>query len=227
LQNDDGSVGINQAQASPGWPTGLAVLAWKRADSGFRTNIDRAVSWLLAARGKPQPRTPQMGHDSTLVGWPWVLGTHSWLEPTAFNVLALKAAGHDEHPRTREAVRLLLDRLLPTGGCNYGNTTVLGQQLRPHIGPTGVVLLALAGEAIHDSRLPKSLDYLRRELSPRTPCISLCYGLMGLAAHDQFPEEADAWLAQHAQRRDWKLALLALAALRSRSPFIHNSPLGV
>ena len=93
--------------------------------------------------------------------WPWVLGTHSWIEPTAFNVLALKAAGRGEHPRTREAVRLLVDRLLPTGGCNYGNTTVLGQQLRPHLAPTGLVLLSLAGEQINDSRIAKSLAYLQ------------------------------------------------------------------
>ena len=33
--------------------------------------------------------------------------------------------------RTREGVRLLRDRLLPDGGCNYGNTTVLGQTLSP------------------------------------------------------------------------------------------------
>jgi len=51
------------------------------------------------------------------------------------------------HPRADEAVQLMLDRILPGGGCNYGNTIVLDQLLRPHIQPTGIVLLALAGDA--------------------------------------------------------------------------------
>jgi hypothetical protein len=232
LQSHDGSLGINKRETSPCWPTGLAVLAWSLAPDEFQGNIERATAWLLDARGKPQPRSPQMGHDSTLIGWPWVLGTHSWIEPTAFNVLALKAAGRAQHPRTREAVRLLVDRLLPTGGCNYGNTTVLGQTLRPHLAPTGLVLLALACEDLNDTRVANSLDYLEQELSLRTSCTSLCYGLMGLAAHGRFPHSAASWLKAACKRLeerhpgDWKLALIALAALGDRCPLIQHAAVG-
>ena len=40
----------------------------------------------------------QLGHDSTLIGWPWVEGTHSWIEPTAWAVLALKSVGTESAP---------------------------------------------------------------------------------------------------------------------------------
>jgi hypothetical protein len=233
LQAADGSVGPTASQATPGWPTSLAVLAALYAKTagigagstgqkGF--NIDRGVNWILETRGESLPRTPEMGHDATLVGWPWIEETHSWVEPTAMHVLALKAAGHAEHPRTREAVRLLVDRLLPGGGCNYGNTVVMDQVLRPHLQPTGLAMLALAGEQDRDGRIAKSLDYLSRELSTKTPAASVSYGLMGLAAHDRLPAADSAWLETAYRRtiaRDaapYRLALIALAAMGTKGP---------
>ena len=51
---------------------------------------------------------------------------------------------------------VLLDRQLPGGGLNYGNTYVLGQLMRPHVQPTGIALLALAGEADASGRIAKT-----------------------------------------------------------------------
>jgi hypothetical protein len=62
------------------------------------------------------------------------------------------------------------------------------------------------------------LKYLRNSLSARTTTASLCWGLLGLSAHDQRPADADLWLESaygRTIRRDrspYKLALLALAA---------------
>jgi len=219
-QNRDGSLGVNEAESEPNWPTPLAVLAWQTVDAaGYASNVERAVAWILREEGKSIPQREVSGHDSTLVGWSWAAATHSWIEPTAMCVLALKRTGQGEHARTREAIRLLADRLLPEGGCNYGNTVVLGQLLRPHVLPTGIALLALLGEeAATDPRLPKSIEYLRGELSAGTAAVSLAYGLLGLTAHGARPAEAEAWLAAAGERalnRDaspFRLAALALAA---------------
>ncbi len=224
LQRTDGSVGVTKTQPKPGWPTSLAVLAAiycrqaaLEATGQHSFDVERGVAWILQTRGESLPRTPEMGHDSTLVGWPWIEDTHSWIEPTAMHVLALKATGRTAHPRTREAVRLLHDRLLPGGGCNYGNTVVMDQGLRPHLQPTGLAMLALAGEPDVDGRIAKALDYLSDELSATTPAASLAYGLMGLAAHNQSPAAADSWLEAAYKRtvsRDsspYRFALIALA----------------
>ncbi len=115
---------------------------------------------------------------------------------------------------------LLTDRLLSGGGCNYGNTIVLGQELLPHVQPTGLALLALAGEADRDGRIGRSLDYLSAVLSEKTTSASLAYGLLGLAAHGRFPAYADRFLVPAYRRtlqRDgaaYQLALLGLAARR-------------
>lgn len=218
-QSPDGSVGVRQKEPDPQWPTSLAVLAWQAFDKqAYAANIDRAVNWILEAKGKAMEQTSDMGHNTQLVGWSWAEGTHSWIEPTAFHVLALKATGRGEHPRTREAITLLLDRQLPSGGCNYGNTSVLGQMLRPHVQPTGIALLALAGEQDQGNRIAKTVAWLRKALSKETTPASLAWGLLGLAAQGVELPDAPTWLAAAAKQiqshdnSPHKLALLALAA---------------
>ncbi len=219
IQSPDGSVGVREKEPVPQWPTSLAVLAWQAYDKqAYGANIDRAVNWILQAKGKAMEQNDDMGHNTQLVGWSWAEGTHSWIEPTAFHVLALKSAGHGEHPRTREGVTLLLDRQIPSGGCNYGNTSVLGQMLRPHVHPTGIALLALAGEQDQGNRIAKSVAWLRKTLSKETTPASLAWGLLGLAAHGVAVPTASDWLetaAKRVQSHDGsphKLALLGLAA---------------
>ncbi|MFV2067375.1 MAG: hypothetical protein ACC645_10375 [Pirellulales bacterium] len=229
LQAADGSVGIRQGQPTPRWATPLAVMAWQAVDSRqpsaqLADSIRRACRWIFHLRGKAIEDAPLLGHNTHLVAWPWVEGTHSWIEPTALCVLALKVAGCDQQARTREGVAMLVDRLLPTGGCNYGNTSVMGRQLRPHVQPTALALLALVGEKSAADKIPRSLAYLRRHLTPRTTAVSLAWGLQALASHHATPRDAPTWLEQAAERElkqrqpsTHRLALLALAAADSAS----------
>jgi hypothetical protein len=218
-QQDSGAVAVLANEREPNWPTSLAIVAWCAVSSSmYRENIDRGIGWLLANRGKAIPNSFYFAHDSELIGWAYAEQTHSWVEPTAFGVLALKAAGRANHAATREGVAVLIDRQLPGGGLNYGNTYVLGQLIRSHVEPTGIALLALAGESDPSNRLAKSIAWLRRNIGPETTPLSLAWALLGLKAHNVELPEADGWLAVAAQRvqsRDrspHKLALLALAA---------------
>ena len=113
---------------------------------------------------------------------------------------------------------MLLDRMLPQGGWNYGNTVVLGVTLKPQVQPSGLALAALAGEPEAAEHVRRSLQYLHQALSARTTAASLAYGLIGAAAHGPRPPSAGAWLEaayRRTVRRDaspHRLALLALAA---------------
>ena len=246
LQSNDGSVGPTKDLSAPGWPTALAILASIYADrSGAsdalglygRSNftlqdgeqpegsfsVDRAVQWLLDTKGGTLARQPSMGHDSMLVGWPWVAGTHSWVEPTALAVLALKSIGQSDHSRTREGVRVLHDRLLPDGGCNCGNTIVFGQALLPHIQPTGLALLALHGEKDHDGRIARSLDWLQGAINGQTAAASLAYALWALARYGRETANGENWLAAASKRTatrssPYRMALLLLAAAAVNAP---------
>jgi hypothetical protein len=248
-QAADGSLGITATEPSPKWPTGWAVLAWtcagkNRPDASLRPdprppNPDprpdprdacrRAIDWLLSAHGHTWQRTAELGHDPSIDGWPWVEGTHPWIEPTAISLLALRAAGLTDHPRAREAARLLVDRLLPDGGCNYGNTSVFGQTLRPHVQPTGLALIALAGNTDTSGKIERSLAYLERTLPTTVGGESLAYGVMALTAHRRRPRSASQWLAV-AQRKTTarfsapRQALLTLAGCEDYCPLLpHDS----
>lgn len=219
----DGSLGVRPGEDEPKWTTSLALSAWRALDrterrSRFSERRRRAVAWLLGAESRSLPRDPDLGHDPTLVGWPWADGTHAWVEPTAFSVLALRDEGHDSHPRVREAIRLLWNRQLPRGGWNYGNTKVLGAELRPHIQPTGIALTALGRSRDIRVQASRSIGFLHRTLEPQMSIVSLAWGIIGLDAVGQPLETAAQWLGiqahlpqnQHATHR---LALLTLAAL--------------
>ncbi len=193
--------------------------------SAWNLMIQRATGWILSHKGKPVPQSTALGHDTSLEAWPWVEGTHSWVEPTAINLLALKACGYAKSDRSREAVRLLCDRAIPAGGWNYGNRVVFGTPLRPHLQPTGLALWALAGEPSAAREVAAATAYLCAGLSARVATASLCYALIGLAAQGQEPQGAATWLESAARRTlqqgaaPYQLALLALAAMGRRGPW--------
>jgi hypothetical protein len=234
-QSPDGRIGINATQYEPNWPTLWAILAWTAearasavppARGRYADAVELAIRWMLTQKGKPIDRSRELGHDSTLVGWPWVESTHSWMEPTCLAVLALRTTGRASDPRCEEAIRLVTDRLLPAGGANYGNTIVLGQELLPHLQPTGLVMLALAGTRSDDERIRKSVEYLSKTVAADLPGSSLAYALMGLSAWRKYPEAADGWLAASVARTRSRngflpvIALSLLAALDARNPLI-------
>lgn len=238
-QAADGSIGVRAGETEPKWPTALAILAWRAASrvdarnwkASLESPLKLARQWLLDARGATYGRDPEMGHDTTLVAWPWVEGTHSWVEPTALSVLALRALGDADHARVREAVRLLFDRLLLTGGANYGNTEVLGRSLRPHLLPTGMTLAALYGERDTTGRLARSRAYVERAIDERTLSLSLAWSIIGLTLQGVRPTRAESLLERAWERTrrggvgiaSWTQAPLALAAANDLSSWLTES----
>ena len=195
-QQPDGSIPISSDHPHAFWPTPIAILAWEQAPE-FREAQARAVTFLLEKTGHqfPRPSGDVLGHDTTIKGWPWISGTHSWVIPTATAVMALRVAGQGNHARVAEGRRLLLDRQLPDGGWNYGNTLVYGQKLHPMPESTGLALSALAGIVSREEIAP-SLTYLQSQLATvRTP-LSLSWGLLGLGAWELGPTASRAWLEE-------------------------------
>src|SRR5262249_21720239 len=112
MQRADGSVPVSPDVQSPAWTTPLALLFWSGLSS-FEPSRRRARNWLIRVEGRTLPRDDPgaklFGHDSAAVGWPWILGTHSWLEPTAMAILALCRDGLPYHPRAEAGIHLILD----------------------------------------------------------------------------------------------------------------------
>jgi len=200
-QKSDGSVCVSADHPEAFWPTPLAVLAW-HGPPDYREPQSRAVRFLVTTSGRQFVRTPDspLAHDTSLRGWPWIAETHSMVEPTALTLLALRITGHEDHERAREAVHMLMDRQLPKGGWNYGNTAVYGQELHPQPENTGIALHALSG-LVFRVDVQRSIDYLRsRILQIRTP-LSLGWGLLGLGVWGKRPVEARSWVLESLERQ--------------------------
>jgi len=219
LQQPDGAVGINRAILKPKWPTALASLVWQPL-SEYRSNARLALGWLLKRQGNVFPRTADsvLGHDTNIPGWPWVEGTHPWLEPSALAMLAICRHGMAGHKRVRDGVRMIHDRAIPSGGWNMGNKTVFGRGLRPQISSTGLALLALrAAGTGHSQTITRALKYLQRALPTTRSPESLAWGLLGLNAWNERPAAESRWLAESYQKwqtssdSPMRLALLLLA----------------
>ena len=228
LQSHQGSLGVFPDQGEPGWGTAVAIMAWHsvdawRQDPTHEQRIQLALEWLTEQSGNTYPRRPGIGHDTTIPGWPWVQGTHSWLEPTAWAVMALKVSGLQNHERCRDGVRLLLDRQLPDGGCNFGNTFALGQCTLPHVQPSAMALLALQGEPA-EPPVSRLVAYLQRQWPSLNGTASLCWSTVALTAFGSRPADAEVRLQQSFEdlgdRTGGYHRALGILALHHSSPFI-------
>jgi hypothetical protein len=138
-QHEDGSFRPTVGPFDNDSATGLAALALE--DGPER---ERALDHLERARAQRVPSTEAIPLDADAIGWAWMDGTASWTEPTARALLALRIArpGSDA---IADGVDLLRDREAVGGGWNYGNRTVLDEDLPPFAQTTAVALIALRG----------------------------------------------------------------------------------
>jgi hypothetical protein len=222
-QLQDGRISLSPDYPEAYWPTPLAVLAWQGAPA-FKKAQERAVAFLLATSGLSLKKDPEplFSHNPEIPGWSWRADTASWVEPTAMAMMALEAAGRGAEPRLEEGRLLLLDRQIPGGGWNYGNTAVFGQVLKPMPESTGMALNALSRKVSREA-VQTSLAYLTGCVPTlRTPW-SLAWALFGLGAWGERPAPADALvegcLARQARLSSYDTASLAviLAAGQSTS----------
>jgi hypothetical protein len=232
LQLPDGKVPVSSGHHVPVWTTAWALVAWSLycacdlTTQEFAAAVQRAKTALLHERGVGCEATGQLvGHDTRLVGWPWVAQTHSWIEPTALAVLALAAAGCRNHPRVVEGVKLLLDRQLPCGGWNYGNKVVLGNTLRPHVQPSAIATLALFSQPTSATAVHRAIAFLQSQWSLVRSPVSFSWCWLALAAHHAISDDAAwrVWLTwlKHPPACAWGTyhrALLAWAASGSTNP---------
>ena len=199
-QNSDGRISVIEGYPKSYWPTSLTILAWAKF-AGFEQEIERAIHFLLKNTGRhwSKKENSPAGHDTAIKGWPWIEDTHSWIEPTALAMLALRACGYDKHKRVTEAAKMILDRQFPSGGWNYGNKTVFNKELKPIPECTGVALTALEG-LTERSIIELSINYLRKKTEIlRTP-LALSWTIFGLSA----------WSNKPGSYRDWILESLTL-----------------
>lgn len=208
---------------APGMPPNLAwnglaatVLAAVAPDA--TPLLGRIVAGIVAVKGLRVANEPGGAQNNELQAWPWLPDTFSWVEPSAWCVLALKKAARSSvsTARVQEAESMLRDRQCTGGGWNYGNASVLGQDLRPYVPTTAAGVLALQDQASAPDA-GKALAWL--ESSRLSEPSSMALSLAALALHicgrpvdDVLPHLA-AGVPRTAERGNLHHQAMALCAL--------------
>lgn len=176
--------------------------------------LPRLYEGLVEAKGvKIDAFDPKQ--DNQLQGWSWVRDTFSWVEPTAWGLLALKRAdpslrSRATAARVQEAEKLLVNRTCVAGGWNYGNASALGQDLRAYVPTTALGLLAMQDRRAQPN-IEKSVRFLVQERLNEATAMTLslaaiCLRVLGLPADD-----VEARLAEVVRQSDSRGHLLAMA----------------
>ena len=217
--------------------TGLALYALQRC-GGTGAPVEQAIQWLLNTRGheshwfwkwKFRTADRHVQFDPDKFGWPWMYGTVSWVVPTAYSLLALKADSVCLEEdllqfRVQRGVEMLYDRLCPHGGWNAGNGVVYGQPMAPHPDTTALALLALQREAFTPS-ITASLDWLEQRAKTCSAPWSLALSVLALNAFGRLPDLSIVRLAatvrpaQIENSAALALVSLALACANERNAF--------
>lgn len=196
----DGSWPSAAGQEVGCWVTSLACWALL-SDPPSHTAVAGGLRWICndwprgptlgqriqRLRSALAPRNQSVSQDDSLRGWGWTPDTASWVEPTAFGLIALDQAPRELRPngadgRHRYARALLYDRMCPSGGWNCGNPMVYGVPGDPLIEPTVWALLSLRNDPDRrENRI--SLEWLENSLSGTLGAGSLALGKICLQAY--------------------------------------------
>jgi hypothetical protein len=213
-QLPDGSWPACVEMRAGSWITSLtcSILA---ADRQSVKNVVAGLKWLcddLPRDSGPfrrflrslRPKSHIVSQNDSYRGWGWTPKTASWVEPTAFALLALRDAPAEQLPRNASerrdlAVALLYDRMCPGGGWNCGNPRVYGVDGDALVLPTCWALLALR-EAPEKPGRALSLAWLQKEFAEIESAASLAMACVTLENYGierpQAKRDLQDWSAQ-------------------------------
>lgn len=249
LKDGGWKVSSNDDEAS--WVTSLAVIVLtmlgdtdKQVCPCHKTTRDLGASWLLKTHGHLLSGKKGLRLNTKARGWPWLEGNSSWVEPTAYALIALKIAmsQHNESPplikrdfseisrRIQDAEGLLFDTMCEEGGWNYGNNCVLGVNLKPYLSTTALTLVALQGcegnKEAHKA-IQQSLNYIKAFVNLEMSVLSIAWSIICLDIYGE--ETASLCTSLYSLQKDngsWEdnayltaLSLLALKTKEGSNPF--------
>lgn len=174
------------------WVTAQVLISLSTFKS-YHKEVLQGATWLLQQRGERFSFMQSLrywlsyqqqngGMNPNLQGWSWARGTTSWVEPTAYALMALnklrptlekQIAGE----RIRHGEALLYDRMCVDGGWNYGNAVVLNQRLVPYPDTTAISLIALqAHQDKHENQM--SLSVLNKMIEHERSGLTLSWAII-------------------------------------------------
>lgn len=193
---------------NPDWPVNIAYNALAafaligRPDPAADLSR-RLLASVVSSKGLTAPQADSTRQNNSLQGWSWIESTFSWVEPTCWGLLALKKArasgitDPSAPARIDEAEQLLIDRRCQPGGWNFGNASVMRQDLRPYVPTTALGLLAMQDRRDADAVI-RGIQVLETLWSTEISAPSLGLSLIALDVYGRPTDRIAAALVQHA-----------------------------
>jgi hypothetical protein len=175
----------------PGAPPNLAFNALAALtllqDPSAASVIEPIIGRLIQTKALRLDQIESVRQDNSLQAWPWVDGTASWVEPTAWCLLLLKkvrprSSGREAKERIQIGEQFLFDRVCQDGGWNYGNKEVYGTKLWPYVPTTAVALLAMRDHR-HHSVVARSLEQLQKDVMSERSVVAGALTIICLRAY--------------------------------------------
>jgi len=216
-QLEDGSWPATSQMSTGSWVTSL-VCSVLSGDALSADYVKAGLKWIcedFPRDSSPlrrfvqslRPKSATVSQNDSYRGWGWTPRTASWVEPTAFALMALQEAVPQQLPknvveRRNLAVSLLYDRMCPGGGWNCGNPRVYGVDGDALVLATCWALLALR-DAPEKAGRALSIEWLRKEFANTQSAGSLAVARMALQNYGIEPPQAERNL------QDWTAEDLA------------------
>lgn len=153
------------------WTTSLAALTLVRLDPEFE-RLPACLNRLLSMKGS----------QDAAVGWAWNEHTYSWVEPTCYAVLALKAAGRGTHPRVTDAEHMLELRACVGGGWNQGLRVSFLREMAPLLPQTALAMLALQDRPKLQALLDEAAAFLLSGVKKEPSALGLALAILAFHA---------------------------------------------
>lgn len=194
LPNDD----------SPNWGTSQLIIMLSRLN--LLMDVRQAsINWLLEWKSQYVETSEVVTLDGSLIGWPWISDTFSWVQPTSFAIFALKLVGLKGHERVKEAEALLFDRICPDGGWNFGNPIMLNRPVDPSLSETAIAIFALQDVPKAVTAIEEGLELLEKELPNYPSALALSLGILCLRIFDRpIDRYVDLLLARQESDGSWR-----------------------
>jgi hypothetical protein len=162
------------------WPEYEAAIVkagrWVLGQYGNKPGLLANMLLMLSFKKKP------VILNEDLIGWPWMTGTFSWVEPTSYFLIALKRMrrhllGTNVDERINQGESMIYDRMCAGGGWNYGNSIVYGEKLWPYADTTAIALIALQNRRdVQENRL--SFAALQNALKTVDSSLALSWSIL-------------------------------------------------